>query len=232
MWNLEKVNFAIIISLFITKIYIKNDYEYLNSYFLYIMNYLDIINETEEFVKNYMKSYDESHDYNHIIRVKKLALKIAKKEKLDELSKFKVIIASLCHDIGDNKYTSDNNEQRRILTNFFKDKLNDEMIEEIIYITTYTSLSKEMANYNKIDDNNKILKCVQDSDRIDSLGSIGISRYFIYGIRKRNSNLNEIINNIKNRTKLIKKHIKTDYGKKLAKRKYKIIKKFLKDYYD
>lgn len=196
------------------------------------MNYLNIIKETEEFVKNYMKSYDESHDYKHVIRVKKLALKIARKEKLDEISKFKIIIASLCHDIGDNKYTNDKNEQKRVLFNFFKDKLNNEIIEEIIYVSTYTSLSKEMSNYDKIDNTNKILKCVQDADRIDSLGSKGICRYFIYGYKKKNSNLDEIINNIKNRSKLIKKHIKTRYGKKLAKRKYKIIKRFLKDYYD
>lgn len=196
------------------------------------MKYSKIIKQTKKFVKNYMKLYDESHDYNHVIRVKKLALKIAKKENLDELSKFKIKIASLCHDIGDNKYTNDENEQKNVLFDFFKDKLDNHIINEIIYISTYTSLSKEMANYDKIDITNKNLKCVQDADRIDSLGSIGISRYFIYGIKKKNSSLNEIINNIKNRTKLIKKHIKTNYGRKIAKRKYKIIKKFLKDYYN
>ena len=192
-----------------------------------------MIKETKKFVKNYMKSYDQSHDYNHVKRVKKLALKIAKREKVnDKLSRFKIKIASLCHDIGDNKYTNDENEQSRILYNFFKDKLDDEIIQEIIYITTYTSLSKEMANYNNIDNNNKILKCVQDADRIESLGSIGICRYFIYGIKKKNSNLDEIINNIKNRTKLIMTHMKTNYGKRIAKRKYKIIKNFIQDYYD
>jgi len=192
-----------------------------------------MIKETKKFVKNYMKSYDQSHDYNHVKRVKKLALKIAKKEKVyDKLSRFKIKLASLCHDIGDSKYTNDENEQSRILHNFFKDKIDDEIIEEIIYITTYTSLSKEMANYNNIDNNNKILGCVQDADRIESLGSMGISRYFIYGIKKKNSNLDEIINNIKTRTKLIMKHMKTNYGKKIAKRKYKIIKNFIQDYYD
>jgi len=193
---------------------------------------MSMIKETKKFVKNYMKSYDQSHDYNHVKRVKKLALKIAKKEKVnDKLSMFKIKIASLCHDIGDNKYTNDENEQSRILYNFFKDKIDDEIIEEIIYITTYTSLSKEMANYNNIDNNNKILKCVQDADRIESLGSMGICRYFIYGIKKKNSNLDEIINNIKTRTKLIMTHMKTNYGKRIAKRKYKIIKNFIQDYY-
>ena len=193
-----------------------------------------MIKETKKFVKNYMKSYDQSHDYNHVKRVKKLALKIAKREKVnDKLSRFKIKIASLCHDIGDNKYTNDENEQSRILYNFFKYlKLDDEIIQEIIYITTYTSLSKEMANYNNIDNTNKILRCVQDADRIESLGSIGICRYFIYGIKKKNSNLDEIINNIKNRTKLIMTHMKTNYGKRIAKRKYKIIKNFIQDYYD
>lgn len=194
------------------------------------MDYNKIIKETEEWTKEYMKDYDSSHDYNHVVRVKNMALRISDEEKLDELDKFKIILASLTHDIADNKYTNDDKEQERILKDFFKDKLNKNLIDEIVYIACFTSLSKEVNNLEKIDNTNILLKCVQDADRIDSLGSIGISRYFIYGIKKKNSNMEQILNNIKNRTKIIKKFIKTSYGKKIAKNKYKLIKKFLKDY--
>lgn len=195
-----------------------------------IIDYNKIIKETDEWVKKFMENYDNSHDYNHVIRVKNMALKIADNENLNNLDKFKIILSSLTHDIADNKYTNDLNEQERLLKIFFKDKLNTELLNDIIYVACNTSLSKEIENIEKIDNNNIILKCVQDADRIDSLGSIGISRYFIYGIKKKNSNMEQIINNLKNRTKIIKKFIKTSYGKKIAKKKYKIIKKFIKDY--
>ena len=193
---------------------------------------LEIIKETEEFSKKIMKEYDLSHDYNHIIRVKNMALKIAEKEKLDETSKFEIILGALTHDIADHKYSNDKKEQENLIFNLYKNKLDKKIIENISYIACNTSLSKEVANIDNIDNTNIKLKCVQDADRIDSLGSIGIFRYIIYGILKNKSNIEDIITNIKNRSKLLMKFIKTSYGKKIAKKKYKIIKKFIKDYYN
>ena len=193
---------------------------------------LEIIKETEEFSKKIMKEYDLSHDYNHIIRVKNMALKIAEKEKLDETSKFEIILGALTHDIADHKYSNDKKEQENVIFNLYKNKLDKKIIENISYIACNTSLSKEVANIDNIDNTNIKLKCVQDADRIDSLGSIGIFRYIIYGILKNKSNIEDIITNIKNRSKLLMKFIKTSYGKKIAKKKYKIIKKFIKDYYN
>jgi uncharacterized protein len=194
------------------------------------MNYSSIINDTEGWVKEIMKDYDCSHDFNHIVRVKKMAIKIAKKEKLNELDTFKVILGALTHDIADLKYTTNVNEQETLIKNFFKDKIENDIINEICYIACNTSLSKEVANIDKIDKNNLNLKCVQDADRIDSLGANGISRYFAFGIIKKQSNIESIVSNIKNRSKVLLKFIKTNYGKKIAKKKYKIIKKFVKDY--
>lgn len=192
----------------------------------------DLIKETELFVRDKMKDYDVSHDINHILRVKKMAIKIADKEKLNDDEKLEVILGSLTHDIGDLKYTNDVNEQKKIIYEFYKDKLDNKIIDNIVYIACNTSLSKEVLNIDKIDNTNIKLKCVRDADRIDSLGSIGIFRYISYGLIKKNSNFNDIIINLKNRSKLLMKFIKTKYGKKIAKRKYKIIKKFIKDYND
>ena len=122
-------------------------------------------------------------------------------------------------------------EQETLIKDFLKDKISDNsIIDEIVYIACNTSLSKEVANIHNIDKNNINLKCVQDADRIDSLGSIGICRYFMYGIHKNKSKINDIITNIKNRSKIVLKFIKTKYGRKIAKRKYKIIHKFIKNY--
>jgi len=196
-----------------------------------MVNYENIIKNTEEWVKNIMKNYDNSHDYNHVLRVKKIALEIANKENLDELSKYKVILGALLHDVADSKYSTIDNEQEILIKNFYKNKLPLNIINEIIYIASNVSLSKEVANIDKIDNSNIILKCVQDADRIDSLGAIGIARYFIYGIIKNKSNMDQIFNNIKNRTNILKKFIKTTEGKKIAKKKYKIIKIIIEDYY-
>ena len=87
-----------------------------------------------------------------------------------------------------------------------------------------------MANKNDI--RSIELDCVRDADRIDSLGSMGISRYFTYGIVKRQSNIKSIIENIENRTNILMNNINTDMGKNISKNKYNIIKMFIEDYKD
>ena len=196
------------------------------------MDYEKIVIQTEEWVKKIMENYDSSHDFNHAIRVKNLALKIADSEGIKSNDKYITILAALTHDIADSKYSVINNEQEILLNDFFKDKLPKNIINKIIYIAKNTSLSKELVSESEIDNSNIMLKCVQDADRIESLGSIGIARYFIYGIIKNKSNMDDIFSNIRNRSKLLIKYIKTNMGKKIAKKKYKIIKTFLKDYYN
>jgi len=64
------------------------------------------------------------------------------------------------------------------------------------------------------------------------LGSMGISRYFTYGIIHRNSDIDTIIKNIEHRTAILMQHIKTELGRKISQDKYNIVKMFIDDYYD
>jgi uncharacterized protein len=201
-----------------------------------ILNKQELLRRTEEFAKDYMKTYDDSHSFEHVVRVKNMATKIALSENLNEEQIFIIQLAALTHDINDSKYKNvDVDEtQQNILRKFFDNLIEDkDILETIINISCNVSLSVELFNndnYNLC--NNCIeLDCIRDADRIDSLGSIGISRYFTYGIIKKNSNINDIIDNIEKRTSKIMNSIKTNMGKNISYEKYKIIKMFIDDYY-
>jgi len=202
-----------------------------------ILNKQELLRRTEEFAKDYMKTYDDSHSFEHVVRVKNMATKIALSENLSEEQIFIIQLAALTHDINDSKYRDvDVDEtQQNILRKFFDNLIEDnDILETIINISCNVSLSVELFNndnYNLC--NNCIeLDCIRDADRIDSLGSIGISRYFTYGIIKKNSNINDIIDNIEKRTSKIMNSIKTNMGKNISYEKYKIIKMFIDDYYN
>jgi uncharacterized protein len=199
-----------------------------------IINKSEILKKTEDFVRNYMKTYDDSHSFEHVIRVKNMATNIALSENLSEEQIFIIQLAALTHDINDSKYRSFEESQQSILRNFFSNLIEDkEIIENIVNISCNVSLSIELSNNNYDKCNNCIeLDCVRDADRIDSLGSIGISRYFTYGIIKKNSTINEIITNIENRTNKIMNNIKTNMGIIISYEKYKIIKIFIEDYHN
>jgi uncharacterized protein len=192
-------------------------------------NQIYILKETRKFVKEYMNNLnDVSHDYKHIKLVVKYSSKIAKEEGIKNPKYlFQIRMGALLHDIGDHKYTNEN--QKKILWKFlnkFK-KLNKIDKREIVEIASNVSLSKED---NRI---NKKLDIVKDADRINSLGSIGIMRYISYNIINNDEpDFNEIIENMKRRTKKIIKYLKTTSGKKMSIKHLKLIKTFIKNYRD
>jgi uncharacterized protein len=192
----------------------------------------EIINITEEFAKNYMKRYDESHSFEHALRVKNMATRLAIAENLKDEQIFIIQLAALTHDVNDSKYNNNSEDtQENILRGLFNNLINDKiLLENIINTACNVSLSIELANKNNI--KSIELDCVRDADRIDSLGAIGISRYFTYGIVKRQSDISSIIENIENRTNILMNNISTDMGKKISSEKYKIIRMFIEDYKD
>ena len=197
----------------------------------------EIIILTEDFAKDYMKNYDDSHSFEHAMRVKNMATTLAISENLSEEQIFIIQLAALTHDINDSKYSNNNDDtQENILRTFFNNLIDDrDKLENIIRIACNVSLSVELANTNndtKPSSSYKSIEldCVRDADRIDSLGAIGISRYFTFGIVKKQSNISSVIENIENRTNILMNNINTDMGKKISREKYKIIRMFIDDY--
>ena len=191
----------------------------------------EIIILTEDFAKDYMKKYDDSHSFEHAMRVKNMATTLAISENLNEEQIFIIQLAALTHDINDSKYSNNNEDtQENVLRGFFNNLIDDKSIlENIIEIACNVSLSLELAKPSSSPKSIE-LDCVRDADRIDSLGAIGISRYFTYGIVNKQSNISSIIDNIENRTNILMNNINTDMGKKISTDKYRIIRMFIEDY--
>lgn len=199
------------------------------------MTYLTIINNTKLFIQNYMNNLNDiSHDYNHIKLVVSLAISLAKKEGIyKQRDLFHIIMGALLHDYGDSKYS--NEDQGLLIKNYLKrfKGLKEYDKKEIIRIASNTSLSKEKDdNYNKNGKRNLKLYIIQDADRINSLGSIGIMRYISFNIiNKKETSFNEIIITMEKRTLKIKRFLKTESGIKIANKNLKLIKNFIENYH-
>ncbi len=194
-------------------------------------HYNTIINSTVKFVKSYMTNLNDiSHDYTHIKLVIKYALEIAKKESItNKRDLFHIKMGALLHDIGDSKYTNGN--QFIIIKKYLQSikKLSSYDISEILKISANVSLSKDTNP--KYDKNKLKLYIVQDADRINSLGSIGIMRYISYNVKNmKEPSFSDIINTIELRTNKIKLFIRTKTGKNIAKSHIKLVNDFILNY--
>lgn len=141
------------------------------------MGYDKIIKSTEKFVHDKLIDESTGHDWWHAHRVRGNARLINKTEKGDW---FVIELACLLHDIGDRKVINKKNDDYNIAYNFLlAQSVNREVIKSVIYIIKNISFSKSLSN--KFVDKSIELQIVQDADRLDALGAIGIARTFAYG---------------------------------------------------
>lgn len=137
----------------------------------------DSIQKTINFVKQTLKNAEAGHDWFHIERVFKTAININKAEKGNELV---VAFAALLHDIADPKF---NDGDEEVGPNLAESFLKSIAIEENI-INHVKLIIHHMSFKNSFDENSftsKEMQIVQDADRLDAIGAIGIARAFTYG---------------------------------------------------
>ena len=205
-----------------------------------------IINQTAGMIQKKFISEPSGHDWWHIYRVWKGAVYLAKKEKADL---FIVSLAALLHDIADWKfYNGDEQLGPRLARKWLK-KINvpDKTMHAVSRIIENLSF-RGLGVKNKI----KTLegKIVQDADRLDAIGAIGIARTFAYGGFKGREIYNSSIPPVKHPTFLEYKrsqgptvnhfyekllHLKdlmnTPTAKKIAQKRHEILEKFLKEFF-
>jgi uncharacterized protein len=138
-------------------------------------------------VSSKLRGIDASHDYSHVERVEKLGVRIALVEGIDNDNELLIIrLACLLHDIEDYKYRDDNDDNaafpiiRLILTEagFNESSLQERVCNVIKNVSFHTEIKKSTTESRPLD---LVSACVQDADRLDAIGAIGIARCFTYG---------------------------------------------------
>ena len=210
------------------------------------MNKEDILIRTIAFVRNELQDAEGGHDWWHIERVWNIAKLIAKQEKVNL---FVVELAALLHDIADAKfYNGDENIGPEKASDFLESILVEkEIIEHVENIIRHISFKG--GNFTDTFYSTE-LAVVQDADRLDAIGAIGIARAFNYGGFKnrqiydpsippdlemtkdvyKKSNA-PTINHFYEKLLLLKDRMNTETGKKIAGERHRFMEIFLQEFY-
>lgn len=207
---------------------------------------LKIIKTVAKEVEDQLSGEGSGHDWWHILRVWNMAKKIAENEKANL---FVVELAALLHDIADWKFHDGNEDigPKKAQEIMEKYAVPSADIEAVVYIITH--LSFKGANV-KTEMNSLEGKIVQDADRLDALGAIGIARTFAYGGFAHHilydpaikpvlhetkeayfTAKNTSINHFYEKLLLLKDRMHTTTAKRIAKKRHAIMEEYLKNFY-
>ena len=205
-----------------------------------------LIEKTISFVKEKLHGAEAGHDWFHIERVWKLSRKIAEPENCNQEV---VELSALLHDIADSKFHhGDENLALKISRDFLESQnVSEDIIQQVLFIIKNISFK----NRGEVPEEIPIeLKIVQDADRIDAIGAIGIARTFNFGGFKNNlmydpnlppklnmtkeeykKNEGTTINHFYEKLLLLKDLMNTAKGKELAQERHDFMLKFLDEFY-
>jgi uncharacterized protein len=206
----------------------------------------NIVNKTILFVKKKLDNAEGGHDWFHIERVYKNALSIADNEVCDDTV---VKLGALLHDIADSKFhDGDETVGPKIAREFLASNNVDEVtIQHVINIIENISFKggNTEKQFSSIE-----LNIVQDADRLDAIGAIGIARTFNYGgfknrplynpriapnlhMNKEEYKNNEAptLNHFYEKLLLLKDKMNTETGKQIAKERHRYMEGFLSQFY-
>lgn len=206
----------------------------------------ETIDKTISFVKATLADAEAGHDWFHIERVFHNAQKINAIEKGDALV---VALAALLHDIADPKFNNGDEEiGPRMAGDFLSGLALDEQF--IVHVQQIIRNLSYKASLGVVSFQSRELDIVQDADRLDAIGAIGIARAFTYGGYKNRllydpqikPNLNMSKEEYKNSTAptinhfyekllLLKDLMKTEEGKRIAEQRHEFMLSYLEQFY-
>ncbi len=207
---------------------------------------MSLIENTIAFVKQQLEGAEGGHDWFHIERVYKNALLIAQGEQCNLTV---VQLGALLHDIADSKFhDGDETVGPRTARTFLENQnTNEDIIQHVINIIE--NISFKGGNFEK-KFNSKELEIVQDADRLDAIGAIGVARAFNYGGFKNRALYNPAIepkfnmskeeyknsdsptvNHFYEKLLLLKDKMNTPTGAKIAEERHKFMEVFLSQFY-
>lgn len=203
-----------------------------------------MVNNALEYIKEIFLGDSSGHDYYHTVRVYKIATEIAKQEYADVNI---VQLAALLHDVDDKKLSPETYATKKNAVDFMTANGVD---ADIINIVCKIIDEVSFAGTDSVVPSTIEGKCVQDADRLDAIGAIGIARTFAYGgsrgrkiydpdIKPRigmskeeyQKNMNSTsINHFYEKLLLLKDMMNTTSGKKLAEHRQAVMQEFLNEF--
>ena len=204
-----------------------------------------VLYNTIDFVKQKLSGDSSGHDWWHIYRVVNIAKVIQKKEGGNL---FIIELAALLHDVADWKFNTNESEGLDIVSNWLKNqKVSESIIQEVLYIIRNISFKGEGAAFKMESIEGQI---VQDADRIDAIGAIGIARTFAFGGWKGNeicnpefkpvANMNfdqykksdgTTINHFYEKLLLLKDRMNTNTGREIAFQRHTFMQHYLDQFF-
>jgi len=204
-----------------------------------------IIEEVKAEIKKQFEGEGTGHDWWHMVRVVNNALTIGREENANL---FLVELAAWLHDIGDHKFHKEENAQEILITEILnKIGLEEPLQKEILAIVT--SVSYKGANVETIPFSLEG-RVVQDADRLDAIGAIGIARAFAYGGNKERllfhpeqppvmhndfaaykNDKGHTVNHFYEKLLLLKDRMQTETGKRIAEERHVYMESFLSQFY-
>jgi uncharacterized protein len=206
----------------------------------------DLIDKTILFVKEKLENAEGGHDWFHIERVYKNAVLISKNEVCDTTV---VKLGALLHDIADSKFHDGDETVGPIIAREFleSENVDEEIITHVVNIIE--NISYKGGNFEKKFSSIE-LDVVQDADRLDAIGAIGIARTFNYGGFKNralydpniapNSSMTKeeykkndspTLNHFYEKLLLLKDKMNTQTGKQIAQERHRYMEGFLAQFY-
>ncbi len=206
---------------------------------------MSIIDNTISFVKEILENAEGGHDWFHIERVYKNSLLIAQEEDCDIIV---VQLGALLHDIADSKFHEGDETIGPRTARAFLERENVSVETIVHVINIIENISFKGGNFEKTF-NSKELEIVQDADRLDAIGAIGIARCFNYGgfknrvlyhpeiLPKFNMSKEEYknsesptLNHFYEKLLLLKDKMNTPTGKKIAEERHHYMENFLSQF--
>lgn len=177
-----------------------------------------LIAKVASYVKDYMSHYDPSHDFNHIERVVHLSHRIHEATSPD-LPRGIITLSALLHDVGDKKYLRPGEDPSNLIHDVLLSMGCPEplatKVQTICLGVSYSSEIKDPARVQGLVAEHPELAIVQDADRIDAIGAVGVGRAFTFG-GARNQSMDGTIGHFDEKLLRLEGVMKTEAGRRIA----------------
>ena len=190
-----------------------------------------MISKAMEFAREVFARDASGHDFDHTMRVYRMAVRIAEEEGADLRT---VALSALLHDVDDRKISPKTCENKDHAVKFLRENDMDEtQIRKIVRIISEISFSEGSGRPSTLEG-----MCVQDADRLDAMGAIGIGRAFAFGGSRgrrmhdpEGPDKSTTIQHFYDKLLLLKDRMNTHTGKQLADQRDAYLRSFLDEFY-